>query len=348
MKKQCFRQFNALFDCLQIADLILSGNSDRSNKTKRQLNSEIVKATAEINQVIWEDFGKGYLSKVFDEIDDNLYTHPLNQKEYIEDLLRELKKTASYLDEEKYCPYEEQYQPEDQDFIVVDLDRQYDATCKYLSRFKTEHKTVVVEFLPVAERYVLYSKLLMSCFFKLLDGRCVNFGLDLMEIQKETNIFIQRSRYVDGLINAGYCNKVQQLGIEKNPVQKPLSASSPPIIEGKPFPGYLLHPNPGLVAALCCKLFDTGHSPKDYAIMFCLLSQHGLIIIRERQRKFFFKAWYEFIGRGFSDKENFYAINKFIEVKPDCVCFKNDRDHDYHELEKKFILELKELMNNAN
>jgi len=96
----------------------------------------------------------------------------------------------------------------------------------------------------------------------------------------------------------------------------------------KQFPEYFDRSNESL-SGICKRLFNN-NSPKDYAIMLCLLSENGLVTIANKQRKTFFSAWYNFIGKQLPKRENYNAINKFIVDKAASgFVFKDEEDPDY-------------------
>jgi len=98
-----------------------------------------------------------------------------------------------------------------------------------------------------------------------------------------------------------------------------------------------------ILPELCRKLFDCNKRPKDYAIMFCLLTQFELLHIPDKKRSDYFTSWYNYIERPIPTKNNFYAINKYIiEVNSTGFLF-TEFDFDYLNLKPLFE---KELTNN--
>lgn len=61
------------------------------------------------------------------------------------------------------------------------------------------------------------------------------------------------------------------------------------------------------------KIFNKNNSPKEYAIMICLLTQKKLVSIKDGGRAEFFRAWYDFIEETKPGNSNFFAINKYID-----------------------------------
>jgi hypothetical protein len=84
-------------------------------------------------------------------------------------------------------------------------------------------------------------------------------------------------------------------------------------------------------------IFNQNQSPKEFAIMVCLLTQYGYVTINSRGRKAFYKSWYDFINLEYPKNENFYSINKFIEdTSISGFIFKELNDVTYLHLEKMF------------
>lgn len=96
----------------------------------------------------------------------------------------------------------------------------------------------------------------------------------------------------------------------------------------KTFPEYFVHAKAEALAVICKNLFNT-NSPKDYAIMVCLLTQNKLIHIPNRKQGQFFKAWYLYIGAPLPKNNNFTGItNYFDEIGADGYMFK-EMDFDF-------------------
>jgi hypothetical protein len=98
----------------------------------------------------------------------------------------------------------------------------------------------------------------------------------------------------------------------------------------KLFHEFLNHNKKENFAKVCKELFNANNSPKDYAIMLCLLSEEGIVTIPNRGRSSFFSAWYKYIDKILPKNKNFYAINKFIDDKSgNGFVFKDESDQDY-------------------
>ena len=109
----------------------------------------------------------------------------------------------------------------------------------------------------------------------------------------------------------------------------------------RPFFNYLIHDNPLELANVCKSIFNKNSSPKDFAIMLCILSEKGLINIQNRNRKKFFEAWYQFINKQLPLNRNFEALNKYIIDKAaNGFVFKDETDMDFCSLRDIFTKSL--------
>ena len=345
MKKKRLREFIALFQCLPDAELILSDNTNRLQKSLPETEKEI----CSLKDKTWDMNGPDdpFMTFLFDEIDDNLYKHPLNQREYIEDILIIFKELARFIDEEKY------YKDEDENWMWRRYS-DYGATRKLIYMFIENAERYGFDHYSGIEQYVIYSYCLMSNFFDFLDGRCIHFKLDLMQIQKEMNIFLSRRRVVRNLMDDGYASKIKLLGIrdewdadkavpENSSAMKALPpASAPEEQKINDFKDWLNHNNPNALAALCRELFNRRQSPKIYAVMVCLLCMKKIIVFNEKRRRNFYESWYAYINRPLPANNNYEAINKHLDVSPG-INFINDTDPDYINLRRKFEKGLLEL-----
>ena len=105
----------------------------------------------------------------------------------------------------------------------------------------------------------------------------------------------------------------------------------------RPFFKYLLHAKPDVVAEICYSIFNKNESPKDYAVMTCLLSEKGFVVVRNKGRKDFFEAWYRYINMPLPKRSNFAAINKnIVDKAANGFVFINEDDPDYLNLKEAF------------
>jgi hypothetical protein len=330
MKKKYLRKFIALFDCLTDAGNVLSGRYDANPEKKEMIGSRVSSAYS-VNRNILNDPGKEFLTKVFDEINDNLYEYSLNQAEYVRDLLRGFMNITRWLDYTSWIEWEG-------DTYYCRVDEKYTSASHraalnlLFGMLERDPGDKLTEF----EEYIVSCSSLLDVLAHFLDGRCLHFNMDLISIQNELGISILGARDLEGLVRAGYPDKVMQLLQSGEESQKALLESQPPEAETMlTFPEYLRHKKANELAAVCKKIFNAKQSPKAYAIMLSLLAEHQLIYLAEKQRRDFFESWYNYIGRHIPKNGNFYSINKHIDSNMNFQ-FINDTDALYVNLERKF------------
>ncbi len=90
------------------------------------------------------------------------------------------------------------------------------------------------------------------------------------------------------------------------------------------------------IAEMCKNIFTSGQSPKKYSIMFSLLTNRGLMTVPHRKRSPYYKAWYSFINIPIPKKDNFTAINKYLDTTVNGFRFGDEYDTDYLQLEDVF------------
>ena len=104
-----------------------------------------------------------------------------------------------------------------------------------------------------------------------------------------------------------------------------------------PFHSHLNHSLPEELAEICKTIFNRNSSPKDYAIMLCLLSESGIVLIPNKKRTDFYLSWYSFIGEPLPKKNNFYGINKnIVDKSVSGFVFHDEADQDYCHLQSTF------------
>jgi hypothetical protein len=81
-------------------------------------------------------------------------------------------------------------------------------------------------------------------------------------------------------------------------------------------------------------VFNKNQSPKEYAIMFCLLSQYNLIFVGDKKLNSLFRAWYDYIERDYP--KSYWPIYYFIDDRSsNGFLFKNSNDPLFGEFEKR-------------
>lgn len=342
MEKKYVRKFISLFDCLIEAGAILSGKYDENPDEKPVLSSK-VSAAFITNLEIINDPDSKFLRKVFDEISDNLYDLSKGKEVYyIKEVLRGFVGIMPYLDPFVNIEWSE---PEPDFYLIGDkyFPPNYGATLNLIIEYGERYVNQADELTDV-EKYVLSCSELLLIFADNFNVTCLNFDFDLFAIQEELNILILKDINLEMLARSGYEDKARQIVKNLETSQKALPDHLPDEAEeAKVFPQQLDHDNPDALAAICKKVFNVNQSPKEYAVMFCLLSQDGYITIRDRERKPLYESWYTFINKPFPKNGNFSTINKYIQVNAENGFYFNDNDPDFHLLKEKFVQELNKL-----
>jgi hypothetical protein len=167
---------------------------------------------------------------------------------------------------------------------------------------------------------------MFNCHFYNIQEVCKNNQIDFFELCRKVHF-----RW--DMISTGI-TRIYNETSDLTDVTKNISDNTPVIPS---FPEYIQSEKNNEVAELCKKLFSVGHSQKRYAIMFCLLSDKGLITVPDRKRNSYYKAWYLYINIPFPKNNNFYAINKYLfDRAVNGFMFENTSDLDYVQLETAF------------
>ncbi len=323
MKNKQLRKFISLFNCLSLADAILQGVYDHVPERMPEAMALLNIAYGKIVKTISGSPEK-FIYKVYDEINENLYRYESNRTEYIKDLLEELSKIIPFIDQEGKF----------KDGSLPDGTFCYGATNRLLISYDKNHEKVIQ---TVVESYVIACRVLYDLFQRILRHRCTRFKIDLTEIENE---------FYDYLMGDGSPEDqekllpdesgLKQIQNEKQTLSKALPVHPSGNVTVKSFTDWLEHDQPAKLAEICKKIFNQKQSPKEYAIMFVLLSKLGIIQIISGQRKSFLRAWYTFIGKPFKSSSSFNEITKYIDHKSiSGYCF-NGVTGDYNLLSQKF------------
>jgi hypothetical protein len=340
MKKKRIRQFLGLFDSLTKAGEIMAGYFEENPEALENAKSTVSQAYS-MNQAILDDPSDEFMIRLFDEIDNNLYDFPHSRPEYFKDILRGFSDIVHFLD------YQSDIELVDDPGYTHRIGEMYfaghfGAVLMFLNGYQM-NENAREDDLPVPEKYILSCYMLMLFFANSLDSRCLHFGFDLAEFQRELGIFILRERNLAGLAQAGYLDKVKEIISREESLQKALPApGTSGAFAAKTFTDWLHHDDPPALASLCSAVFNESRSPKAYAAMFCLLQERRFIHVAKNHRRVFYESWYRFIGRPFPAGGNYSAINKFIDYRHGFQ-FLDDTDADYVNLEMKFNRELANL-----
>jgi len=309
MKIKQIRKFIALFDYLPLAGEILSAKSlPEQNSTSK------ISAALQTVREIRNDPDNSFMVSLFDEINHNLYHLPDSRLEpYIEDILRGFTNVSPFLYYPLGMPWPETTD-EQADTPQDGLSPECRATLQLLSGLSKD-TDVDDESFSDAAKYVFSCYAVLLFFSKTFDSRCLLFKLNLYEIQDRLGIYILYDRDYNELINAGYWDKVLEEVIkDETPVKALTERAARESLKIKPFSEWLNHKNPEKLASICRYVFDVRHSPKDYAIMLCLLHQYGYINLDEKHRIDFYDSWFAYIGKSFPKNHNYYAINRYIDT----------------------------------
>ncbi len=177
-------------------------------------------------------------------------------------------------------------------------------------------------------KYVILSYYIFDYHFYDIQTCCLKYNLDFFKFCREIHFSIE---LIDIAVTQHYMD-TEVLIHSKNDLEKKVENK-----KIKPFPEYLLHEKRNELAEICKNVFNKGQSPKEYAIMFCLLSDKGFVTVPKNRRKNHYMAWYIFINKPFPKNNNFYSINKFIFEKGiNGLFFKDECDPDLLQLESTF------------
>jgi hypothetical protein len=227
------------------------------------------------------------------------------------------------------------------------------ASHNYIGINSTEYQSPypVLELdIPEFDKYVIFSYYIFNCHFYDLQDTCTTYNISFFELCQavhfpwdmiSTNIsieFLETERlrqkpHADNSLNIEDPfseNVVSQDSMK----EKKINSNNTPEISS--FPEYIRCEKKIEVAKLCKELFAVDHSPKNYSIMFCLLTRRELIFVPDRKRTPIFRAWYNFINSTIPPNNNFTAINKYLDSSANGLRFEDENDTDYLQLEKVF------------
>lgn len=215
METKYLNQFVSLFQCLDIAADAISEGYDKQNTLyydrKNRLNDQILfridKALSRIETPI-SVTEPGLLCNLIKEVDDNLYSPSDYKIIYIKDVIRHFAAIAPFLDRDATIVWHKK----GKNGITIgtkSYSKDYAATILLLlDEYKDETPD---DDRSNAERYIISCSILLRLFSFHLDITCLKFGIELMEIQKELNIWILRKRIVNNYVYRGYEEKFQCL-----------------------------------------------------------------------------------------------------------------------------------------
>ena len=215
MKKKHLRKFIALFKNLQEAAEILTGKYD-DNQSELDILSSKVSTAYQTNQYILDDPETKFLTRLIDEIDNNLFGFPSSRREYIELLVKDFETTAPFLvfsPEMEWMNIDAESIPADE----INYPTLYTSTLNLIVGFE-EKLNKSEEELNDVEKYVLTCYELLQYFSRTLNNRCNPFKLNFDAIQTKLDVFILQKTEADLIVPSGYVDKIN----EEETVQKAL------------------------------------------------------------------------------------------------------------------------------
>ena len=108
--------------------------------------------------------------------------------------------------------------------------------------------------------------------------------------------------------------------------------------ENTSFPGFFENKE---IPELCKNIFNRNDSPTDYAVMFCLLQQKGIITIPPGKRVLYYKAWYKYIDKPEPASGGWTAINKHFG-RNKYKTFRDEGSDYFKDLKKAFDQAIKD------
>jgi len=183
MEKKHFEEFIDLFGALTDAGIIISG------KYKKELEDFLLSAI-ERRLIQLENLDLCLPEGLMEEIEKNFYDHKDDRETYLIRIIRYFKDISPFLCIEFHKEY-----------VAASIGRNglKIGNRVYLENHVSTHKTVekychwITPHLEIdtatnTEKYVILCYEAYQSFFKLLDPLCIDFGLDLPEIQNRINI----------------------------------------------------------------------------------------------------------------------------------------------------------------
>lgn len=172
MKKVQIRGFVALFSALNNAGSLLDNQYDidtLDDSIISLMKKHDIESVTEILSVL-QDYD---VQTVLDEVEGNFYNYTDKAAIYVTDILRQLADAAQYLGSRREG---------------VTYGRHIVASLKFFSERWNEGYVDIPSQRNEAERYLLKCKEIWGYFFNGLDGLCLNFGIDIMKVQRDAGL----------------------------------------------------------------------------------------------------------------------------------------------------------------
>lgn len=211
MKNESINRFVSQFEALSSAISLLKGENPFA--FKKFYLKEIIKCT----NLLLDNL---VLHDAIEEVEGNLYVlnDGKSRERYITDILRKLVNYSILFDPETVT---ERTKGE----LFVGVPVVPGAKCtRYLVDSYCSGE-IEMSKLNRAEKYIIDCFSSLFDFASLLDAKCLSFEIDLMDVQKQVDIFIQRRRRWDILSYYGYnqhnvleiTGKVSKINVSKKP-----------------------------------------------------------------------------------------------------------------------------------
>jgi hypothetical protein len=208
MEKDRIRKFLGLFNSLADAGALISGGYDDFPKELLQhIQVRIDNSYNEIVKIQSVPRQSELLIDAVDEFEKNLYQYPDSRKQYVSTVIREFSEISPFL----YISAKSANADND-DGANNETFSESQLAC--LNIYQRYCCWIEPEF--DYESATLQAKYIISCcksfddFFVCLDCKCLNFGIDLMAVQKESGIALY-TRYAVHLKSLGYGKKLKDL-----------------------------------------------------------------------------------------------------------------------------------------
>lgn len=176
----------------EITDMSNYDNSSAKNKFLDRYQNDVAKCKS-----ISED--SHLTSNAIEEIEDNLYSLPdeESRKRYVKNIIR------LFTD---YVPYFDFTTNTGTDLTEISSFEKRVPGAKYTLNIINSWCNGKVRFrdLNVVEQYVLNSFNTLMEFSCLFDAKCLSFNIDIQQLQKEINIYVQRHRDTAYLYSQGF------------------------------------------------------------------------------------------------------------------------------------------------
>lgn len=181
MVKKIFKEFVNLFNSLSNAGHLLSGYDNMKfsgelakNENKQSEIKEQIKLADELSVMDALEKAESFnLDNLFDEIENNFYCHRNSIDIYVTSMLREFIHIVPYY-----------RNPENERTYGVYLI----ACIQFLKKYYKLN--VAYSQCNISQKYLLKTRELLSCFNSKLDALCLDFNINIMELQRNIGLNI--------------------------------------------------------------------------------------------------------------------------------------------------------------